>query len=269
MSNYTATNFYNDELSRLHEKQQNTNIILNSQERLAMLNDSYRKRYARYVQILMVLVLSVLLYLGVVLLQKQFPAIPQFAVDGVTIILIFLVVLYIFSVSIELYSRSLLNYDELDIPAYDASGVDVSDLAAKGQIFGSQGAGAGVCVGPQCCPGYYDSGNNVCMSSSITIPPLTTPSLTTSSPTTTPSLTTTYSPTTTPSLTTTSSPTTTPSTTTPSTTTTIQTFTTLEYEKIETAYTDTKFDSPTLKREPNANNVKPLQNLTGLTYSSF
>ena len=228
MSDYTATNFYNDELSRLQAKQQNTDIILNSQQRLAMLNDSYRKRYARYVQILMVLVCAVLVYLGAVLLQKQFPAIPQVVVDGVTVVLLFLVIFYLFSVGNELYSRNLLNYDELDLHAYDASGFDVSELAEKGQIFSSQSENENenVCVGAECCPSSYDDVNNICVSGSP------------SSPTMPPS-------------------------------TTVQSFTTLEYEKIESAYTDVKFDSPELKREPNSHNVKPLQHSTVLTYSIF
>ena len=211
MSDYTATKFYNDELSRLQAKQQNTDIILNSQERLALLNDSYRKRYARYVQILMVLVLAVLVYLGVVLLQKQFPAIPLLVVDIVSIILIFLVTFYLFTVSTELFSRSLLNYDELDLPAYDASGMDISDLAAKGQVFDFQGVSGNVCVGSECCPMSFNANTNSCPSG----------------------------------------------------------FTTLEYEKIESAYNDIKFDSSELKREPNSNDPKPLHHVTVLSYSTF
>lgn len=222
MSNYTAKDFYNDELSRLKAKQQNTEVILNSQERLAMLNDSYRKRYAKYVQILMVLVCAVLIYLGVVILQKTFPTIPQVAIDIVTIILMFLVIFYLFSAFWELYSRSSLNYDELDLPSYDASGVDVSELAAKGQVFNFLDSTNGnLCVGSACCPGFYDSEKNVCISTNKTATP------------------------------------------------TVQTFTTLEYEKIETAYTDVTFNSPSLKRKPNSNNVAPLPNTTVLTYSTF
>ena len=211
MSDYTATNFYNDELTRLQEKQQNTNLILNSQERLALLNDSYRKRYAKYVQILMVLVLAVLVYLGAVLLQKQFPFIPQVAVDIVIVILIFLVAFYLFFSFNDLYSRSLLNYDELDLHAYDASGIDISNLAAKGQVFDFQGVSGNVCVGAACCPETYNYNTNNCPSG----------------------------------------------------------FTTLEYENIESAYTDVTFDSPTLKREPTANNVEPLQHVTVLSFSTF
>jgi len=223
MSDYTATNFYNDELSRLKAKQQNTNLILKSQERLAMLNDSYRKRYAKYVQMMTVLVCAVLVYLGITLLQKRFPSIPQFIVDVVTVVLMLLVTIYFFVTISELYSRSVLNYDELDLPTYDSSGVNVSDLEAKGRIFSHQGEDGDACVGEQCCPNYYDTENNVCMSPSVS----------------------------------------------ESTPTTKINFTTLEYEKLESAYTDVKFDSPMLKREPNSQNVKPLQNTTVLTYSKF
>jgi len=162
---YTATDFYNDELRRLQEKQNNASTILNSQGRLAELNDSYRKRYAKYVEILVVLVMAVLIYLAVMALQMQFPVIPQVAVDIVAIVLIFLVVVYLFSAFSELYTRSLLNYDELDVPGYDESGVDISALKAKGQIFEKKGNLNAVCVGADCCPStmIFDTDLNRCV----------------------------------------------------------------------------------------------------------
>jgi hypothetical protein len=212
-SQFTANDFYNDELKRLNAKQQNANSILNSQERLAALNDSYRKRYAKYVQILMVLVLAYGVYLAMILAQKMFPAIPQIAVDGVIILLIFLVSIYLFSASWELYTRSVLNYDELEISAYDASGVDVSRLAEEGQIFNSPGSGGSKCIGEACCedPTKYDSTTNKCKDS----------------------------------------------------------FTTLEYTKLDSAYTNVSFNSELLKRSPSANQVNPLQDMSSLVYSKF
>jgi hypothetical protein len=162
IENYSATDFYNDELTRLHEKQQNANVILNSQNRMAELNDSYRKRYAKYVQILMVLVLAYGVYLAMILLQKRFPVIPQIAIDVAIVVLIFLVAFYLFFANWELYTRSLLNYDELDIPAYDSSGIDVSTLKEKGQIIDWETTGNAICVGSECCPNFYDAATNTC-----------------------------------------------------------------------------------------------------------
>ena len=164
MSNTTVKKFYDEEVKRLEEKQKTADEIKHSNERLAALNDSYRKRYSKYVQILMVLVLAFSIYLAVFLLQRAFPVIPIIVVDVVIIVLIFLVAFYLFNSAWELYSRSLLNYDELDLPAFDSSGVDVSNLAKKGQVFVDVNTNANVCVGQECCPATYtyDSVNNKC-----------------------------------------------------------------------------------------------------------
>jgi hypothetical protein len=148
----TVGDFYNDEVTRLRDKQNTADEITRSNERLAAMNDSYRKRYAKYVQILMVLVLAFAIYLAVVLLQKQFPMIPQFVVDLIMIVLIFLVAFYLFNAGWELYSRSLINYDEVDLPVYDASGADLVELAKKGQVIAGVNATAPPCVGVECCP---------------------------------------------------------------------------------------------------------------------
>lgn len=203
MPDYTATDFYKDELNRLEAKKQSADSIINSHDRLAKLNDSYRKRYSKYVQILMVLILAYVIYLAVVMLQKMFPIIPQLLVDTITVVLIFLVAMYLFSASWELYSRSVSNYDELDLPTYDSSGIDVSKLVKKGQIFDfqSEKTRGNVCVGRECCPNFYNDETNTCNL--------------------------------------------------------LSSFTTLEYENVDNAYTVVPFDSPTLKREANIENIKP------------
>lgn len=157
---YTASDFYTDEINRLNAKQQNADAILNTNQRLATLNDSYRKRYSRYMQILMVLILAYVIYLAFILLQRSF-AIPQFIVDVVIVVLIFSVAFYLFSVIWELYSRSLINYDELDIPSYDASAGIKGDA---GILSGDGSWGLSGCMNNDCCPtGYhYDSSSNKC-----------------------------------------------------------------------------------------------------------
>jgi len=169
MPSYTATDFYNAEMNRLNAKQQNVDAILNTNQRLATLNDSYRKRYSRYVQILMVLILAYVIYLAFILLQRSF-AIPQFIVDVVTVVLIFLVAFYLFSVIWELYSRSVINYDELDIPSYDASG----GIKGDSDILSGDGSWSiASCMNNDCCPtGYtYDQTVNKCVQDTSTPSP--------------------------------------------------------------------------------------------------
>jgi len=163
----TVASFYGDELTRLQQKQKNAESILSSNQRIALLNDSYRKRYAKYVEILIVLVLTFIAYLGVSSLQTAFPVIPQIAVDAVTAILIAVVLIYLSFAFYELYSRSVLNYDELDLPAYDASGgIDANAIAKSGQILPTNIGNT--CVGQACCPDTYnwDSTSNKCQQKS-------------------------------------------------------------------------------------------------------
>lgn len=158
---YTATDFYSDELQRLNAKNENAKSILNSQDRLAKLNDSYRKRYSKYVEILVVLIIAYTLRLGIVLLRKYFPAIPLLVVDIVTTLLIFAVSYYLFNAFWELNTRSNINYDELEIPAYDSSGVNVSDIDENGRVSGS-GNSLDTCIGEQCCPGNFNNAEQKC-----------------------------------------------------------------------------------------------------------
>ena len=106
-----------------------------------------------------------------------------------------------------------MNYDELDIPAYDDSKDSDKD---KNKAYDSGDIGKlkdDTCVGNDCCPDNYTykPAENKCS----------------------------------------------------------QPFTTLEYEQVESAYTDKSFNSEDLKRAPNAQNVAPLKEVTSLNYSTF
>ena len=160
----TVTDFYNKELTRLQQKQTNATDVLNSQQRIAMLNDSYRKRYAKYVQILMVLVLSVVVYLGLNAVKNMFPIIPQFAVDLLTFLLMGVVFFYLVFAFYELYSRDVLNYDELDLPSYSSPDSTATNSAAS-TLISTNTVAQGTCVGQQCCPADYhwDVGTNKCV----------------------------------------------------------------------------------------------------------
>jgi Na+-transporting methylmalonyl-CoA/oxaloacetate decarboxylase gamma subunit len=167
---YTATNFYNDETRRLNEKQQNANAIINSQKRLAALNDSYRKRYSKYTEILIVLIVAFSINLGMVVLQKQFPTIPQIVFDGVFVVVLFLVIIYLFSAISELYNRSLMNYDEIDLPEYDESKITSEDANKSFNTGDVLKLKDDTCVGSTCCPTdyIYDPETNKCVEEPFT-----------------------------------------------------------------------------------------------------
>jgi len=154
MSSYSAGQFYNDEYNRLKNKQDQAVKVLGSQQRLSALNDSYRKRYAKYIEMMMVLILAYAIYLGVSMLQKSVPAIPSLVVDVVIVVLILFVVFYMYFAFITLMSRDVLDYDELDIPPIrDGTGVVPLDASGQAAAVGTGllGPSGESCVGSDCC----------------------------------------------------------------------------------------------------------------------
>lgn len=299
---YTLSDFYGDEVKRLQQKQQNANTIINSNQRLSMLNDGYRKRYAKYVEMLMVLILAFFVYLGVFVLQKQFPSMPMLVVDITSVVLMLLLIIYLFSAFWELYSRDIINYDELDIQSYDESesntNANISNAQKSGQLFSSQGS---ICIGQECClPGMvYDKPQNKCITPTTTTTPTSTSTINPTSGTggmssTPPAGTQTTNipsnilgaasnlPTGTVPAVVSQNILTGTQLTVPAVVGNQQNsilnqiggfgkigFTTLEYSKIENAYTDLEFNSPTLKRSPNNVNVIPLKGTSKLNISEY
>lgn len=168
MSNSTELSFIDEETRRLQLKKQNIDAAVTSQQRALELNDSYRKRYHKYIEILIVLIVTVGLYLGITTLQKQFSSIPSVAFDIAMLLVIVYVAFYLWYAAVELFTRDQTNYDELDLPpVYDASGTAAStDLINKGQLSGL--LSQDVCIGQECCPTYWDSGNNHCIRNGFT-----------------------------------------------------------------------------------------------------
>lgn len=181
MTSYTTTQFYNDEYKRLEAKKKQVDGVLNSQYRLAALNDSYRKRYAKYIEILMVLILAYAVYLGISTLQKNVPGIPELVVDTAIIVIMALVTFYLFWAIYELTTRNPLDYDELDIPAInDGTGILPLDASAQAAAVGTGllGPSGESCVGSQCCPdtsgAYWNPATNKCDGQSKVVQEFTT-----------------------------------------------------------------------------------------------
>jgi hypothetical protein len=163
-----VTSYITDESNRLDSKLKSVDAAYNAQMRNAVLNDSYRKRYAKYVEIITILILAVITYLAISYLQSKFPSLPAALFDGLTIIIVSLVVLYLLFAFFELYTRSNMNYDEIALPPQDVSGVTMNSAMIGNTIAAARSVNNGaVCTGPTCCtPGTtkWDDSLKSCVS---------------------------------------------------------------------------------------------------------
>lgn len=114
-----ADEVINAEYNRLQKKKQSIDDALSAQKRAIWLNESHRKRYSRYTQIVMIISVVLVIYLGVLTLRKFLPSYPEWISDLFLIIVFFVGGVLCVNILIEIAGRSTTNYDELDLPPYD------------------------------------------------------------------------------------------------------------------------------------------------------
>jgi hypothetical protein len=108
----------NNEYSRLSTKKLEVDTAIAGQQRAVLLNESYKKRFSRYTQIVMIISFTILLYLGILVLKKLVPVIPEWLLDVLFGLILVVAVLYCISIAQEISVRNVTNYDELDLPPY-------------------------------------------------------------------------------------------------------------------------------------------------------
>jgi hypothetical protein len=179
----SASAILTNELNRLEAKKTSIDNAHATQKRLMILNDSYRKRYSKYTQMIALFVFCVISVLALNAMAKAMPFIPSVIFTAATFIVVVYCVFYIISLYFEIQSRSRLNYDELNLPpTVDTSnnavsfGVDTKDKTGElnlGRIYDIlQSNGVSACVAGDCCPeGYtYQSNTNNCVATPTTTP---------------------------------------------------------------------------------------------------
>jgi hypothetical protein len=109
------------EYNRLNAKRKTIDDATSGQKRAVILNDNYRKRFSRYTQIVMVISLVIVIYLGVLASRKSLTMIPEWISDVFLAFVFFGGTIYCILIIQEIMTRSILNYDELDLPVYEES----------------------------------------------------------------------------------------------------------------------------------------------------
>jgi len=154
---YTMTT---NEAERLNRKKQNVDQALDGQNRMILLNDSYVKKYAKYNQIILVIVLVILAILGAIMLGTYVPAVPSVINDLIMILAVGIGLIVIYNIYMEIQKRDSLYFDKLKTSIPDLSGNSKSkdDVDINSDQWDMLNAG---CVGKTCCgpsPMHYIDG---------------------------------------------------------------------------------------------------------------
>lgn len=141
-------NILNNEQTRLNYKQSVVDDALNGKIRASQLNESYRKRRAAYMKIMIIISVTIIAYLLVSYL-------PIGIQNLMMIIVLCISGYYIMLTVSEIYIRDSINYDTLNIPppkTMSSKEILEKQLAAakSGDLLGTI-INPDQCVGPECC----------------------------------------------------------------------------------------------------------------------
>lgn len=162
------------ENDRLDSKKASIDNAITGQKRLMQLNDTYRKRYSAYINLVLIIVLALIIIIVLIFINKVFPFIPEFVYTLLYIIILSGTAIYCWFVINDIQKRDKFDYDKhtRPAPATPAELKKNAEAAAKaGNLLASIDPTSG-CRSEGCCADgtTYDATQNKC----IIIRPFTT-----------------------------------------------------------------------------------------------
>lgn len=135
-----------DESDRVNKKTESVNYAISGQKRDIQLNQSYRKKYVVYTNIVICLVFALLVYILFSSINLAYGSFSSFAMNSLLFILITISIVYIMYSVNTLYSRDPLNFDELALDA-PIIGSNVTVLGSSTNYIDNYGN----CANGECC----------------------------------------------------------------------------------------------------------------------
>jgi hypothetical protein len=149
-----VSSIIDEEKQRLQQKKQSIDNALDGKRRAIDLNETYRMRQSQYLRIKIVIVIVLVICIVLTLLNRRFPIVPSIFITLLNMIVILMGGIYCLFIYSSISSRSLMNYNELDLAGPAAP--TVSDVAASQVAASKAGDLLGTinllgCVGSACC----------------------------------------------------------------------------------------------------------------------
>lgn len=135
-----------NEQARLQQKKDSVENAYTSQKRAIYLNDNMQKRYAAYLRILVITVITLAIIFVLALVEKFVPAIPSIIFNIIYLVLFTASFIWCMLIFFEIQRHDKLDYDKLYYKSMtatggtDSSGTDVSNNDASG-----------TCMNEECC----------------------------------------------------------------------------------------------------------------------
>ena len=140
------------ESDRLNMKKQNVDSALYGQQRMIAFNESYRKKYVMQIYILITIVLVLVVYLGLILLEKNIPFIPGFLIGILKIVDIVIGFVVILVLLLQINKRDKMDFDKLVLSTPTSGNLYINgNTTTTGNITANSITATVNCIASDCC----------------------------------------------------------------------------------------------------------------------
>jgi hypothetical protein len=150
----TMGNIVSNEQARINKEQQNLEQILQTNTRTNDLKENARKRQNAYNYMLFVAVIILLICVILSFIKKTIPIIPEALFSFLYVVIIAVGVIYLSYLYYGIYTRDLLNFDELHFNyspvSKDISSIKNTQAQSDGNLLGPI-FNPNICIGENCC----------------------------------------------------------------------------------------------------------------------
>jgi len=149
-----VNNILQSEINRLNQKKTQLDNAQKGQMRVLMMNESYRKRQAEYIKLIIAVVFVFALVIIMRYMRAYFNVLPDTVYTLLHILLFSSVIIYSFVTYININSRETTNFDRLDMPAPNIEHTKDTKIRNKAAIAGGNLLGvsnSNLCKGAACC----------------------------------------------------------------------------------------------------------------------
>jgi hypothetical protein len=130
----TVNDVITKEYIRLNEKKIEADAAVSAQQRAVLLNESYKKRFSKYIQIIMIISIALIVYLGIISFKNSLSFIPEWVLDMITGVLFAGTAIYCIIIAQDIWTRSVINFDELDLPPYVPAETSTQAMTTLDQV---------------------------------------------------------------------------------------------------------------------------------------
>ena len=149
-----VNNILQSEINRLTQKKTQLDNAQKGQMRVLMMNESYRKRQAEYIKLIIAVVFVFALVIIMRYMRAYFNVLSDTVYTLLHILLFSSVIIYSFVTYININSRETTNFDRLDMPAPNIEHTKDTAKRNKAAIAGGNLLGvsnSNLCKGAACC----------------------------------------------------------------------------------------------------------------------